>query len=154
MEKNLFRQETLDHISSPEELHDYMKVTSPRLWMILAAVVALLVGFIVYASVATLENKLNVKAEVYVYTDPETGERFVDDFMVIIPDEKKDLVQREMVVRFAGYEGKIEYIIQDKDATGAHVSFEQPIDASNLEDGTYDAEVVLEQVSPIKFLIN
>ena len=154
MEKNLFRQETLDHISSPEELHDYMKVTSPRLWMILAAVVALLVGFIVYASVATLENKLDVKAEVYVYTDPETGERFVDDFMVIIPDEKKDLVQREMVVRFAGYEGKIEYIIQDKDATGAHVSFEQPIDASNLEDGTYDAEVVLEQVSPIKFIIN
>ena len=154
MEKNLFRQETLDHISSPEELHDYMKVTSPRLWMILAAVVALLVGFIVYASVATLENKLDVKAEVYVYTDPETGERFVDDFMVIIPDEKKDLVQREMVVRFAGYEGKIEYIIQDKEATGAHVSFEQPIDASNLEEGTYDAEVVLEQVSPIKFLIN
>ena len=154
MGKNLFRQETLDHISSPEELHDYMKVTSPRLWMILAAVVALLVGFIVYASVATLENKLDVKAEVYVYTDPETGERFVDDFMVIIPDEKKDLVQREMVVRFAGYEGKIEYIIQDKDATGAHVSFEQPIDASNLEDGTYDAEVVLEQVSPIKFIIN
>ena len=154
MEKNLFRQETLDHISSPEELHDYMKVTSPRLWMILATVVALLVGFIVYASVATLENKLDVKAEVYVYTDPETGERFVDDFMVIIPDEKKDLVQREMVVRFAGYEGKIEYIIQDKDATGAHVSFEQPIDASNLEDGTYDAEVVLEQVSPIKFIIN
>ena len=154
MGKSLFRQETLDHISSPEELHDYMKVTSPRLWMILAAVVALLVGFIVYASVATLENKLDVKAEVYVYTDPETGERFVDDFMVIIPDEKKDLVQREMVVRFAGYEGKIEYIIQDKDATGAHVSFEQPIDASNLEDGTYDAEVVLEQVSPIKFIIN
>ena len=154
MGKNLFRQEPLDHISSPEELHDYMKVTSPRLWMILAAVVALLVGFIVYASVATLENKLDVKAEVYVYTDPETGERFIDDFMVIIPDEKKDLVQREMVVRFAGYEGKIEYIIQDKDATGAHVSFEQPIDASNLEDGTYDAEVVLEQVSPIKFIIN
>ena len=154
MEKNLFRQETLDHISSPEELHDYMKVTSPRLWMILAAVVALLVGFIVYASVATLENKLDVKAEVYVYTDPETGKRFVDDFMVIIPDEKKDLVQREMVVRFAGYEGKIEYIIQNKEATEAHVSFEQPIDATNIAEGTYDAEVVLEQVSPIKFLIN
>lgn len=35
MENNLFRKKSLEHISSPEELHDYMRVTSPRLWMIL-----------------------------------------------------------------------------------------------------------------------
>ena len=50
MDNGLFRKKSIDRISSPEELHDYMRVTSPRLWMILAAVVLLLVGFIVYAS--------------------------------------------------------------------------------------------------------
>ena len=154
MEKNLFRQETLDHISSPEELHDYMKVTSPRLWMVLVAVVAILVGFIIYASIATLENTLTVKAEICVYTDTDTGVKSVDDFMITIPEDKKDLVQRDMVVRFSGSEGKIDYIFQDKDSTGAHVYFEQPIDPANLETGEYDAVIVLEQVSPIKFLIN
>jgi threonine dehydratase len=44
MENGLFRQKSMDHISSPESLHDYMRVTSPRLWMILAAIVALLEG--------------------------------------------------------------------------------------------------------------
>ena len=47
MENGLFRKKSLERISSPEELHDYMRVTSPRLWMILAAIVVLLVGFIV-----------------------------------------------------------------------------------------------------------
>ena len=153
MEKNLFRQESLDHISSPEELHDYMKVTSPRLWMVLVAVVALLAGFIVYASVSTLENKLDVKAQVSVYTDPATGEKSVDDVMITIPEDKKNLVQREMVVRLEGFEGKIDYIHEDKDSTEAHVVFENPKELP-AQEGSYDAVIVLEQVSPIKFLIN
>ena len=46
----------METISSPEQLHDYMRVTSPRLWMLLGAIVVLLVGFIAYASTATMEN--------------------------------------------------------------------------------------------------
>lgn len=41
-------------IASQEELHDYLRVTSPRLWMILGAVALMLVGFIVYAATATI----------------------------------------------------------------------------------------------------
>ena len=63
MESQLFRKKSMERISSPEELHDYMRVTSPRLWMILAAIVALLAGFIVYASTATLENTMPLKVE-------------------------------------------------------------------------------------------
>ena len=60
MENGLFRKKSMERISSPEELHDYMRVTSPRLWMILGAIVALLVGFIVYASTATMENTMPI----------------------------------------------------------------------------------------------
>ena len=56
MESGLFRQKSVERISSPEDLHEYMRVTSPRLWMILTAIVVLLAGFIVYASTTTLEN--------------------------------------------------------------------------------------------------
>ena len=31
MSEGLFRQESMDHISSPEEMHDYLRVTSPSL---------------------------------------------------------------------------------------------------------------------------
>lgn len=48
MDKNLFRKKSLKRISSSEELHDYMRVNSPRLWMILTTIVVLLAGFIVF----------------------------------------------------------------------------------------------------------
>ena len=35
----LFRQKTIDKMSSPDELTDYLKVTSPSVWAVLAAVV-------------------------------------------------------------------------------------------------------------------
>ncbi len=49
MENGLFRKKSLERISSPEQLHDYMHVTSPRLWMLLIAVAVLLIGFLAYA---------------------------------------------------------------------------------------------------------
>ena len=57
----------MERISSPESLHDYMRVTSPRLWMLLGAIAALLVGFIVYASTVTMENTVPIEVEVYQY---------------------------------------------------------------------------------------
>ena len=41
---NLFREKSLETIESPESLNDYLRVTSPGVWIILAAVIALLVG--------------------------------------------------------------------------------------------------------------
>lgn len=45
MGKNsIFRQKSLDKISSPEKLDDYIRVTSPSVWFILAAIILLLFG--------------------------------------------------------------------------------------------------------------
>ena len=75
MENQFFRQKSMKRISSPEELHDYMRVTSPKLWMILGAIAAILIGFIVYASTATMENTMPITVEVASYeAGPETPE--------------------------------------------------------------------------------
>ena len=71
MENQLFRQKSLNRISSPEELHDYMRVTSPKLWMILGAIAVLLIGFIVYVSTATMENTMPIKVSVEKVEIPE-----------------------------------------------------------------------------------
>ena len=67
MDNGLFRKKSMDRISSPEALHDYMRVTSPRLWMILAAIVLLLGGFVVYASTAKMENTIPLRVTVETY---------------------------------------------------------------------------------------
>ena len=49
MEKReIFRKEAVDRVASPEQLNDYIHVTSPAIWMALAGIICILVGFIVW----------------------------------------------------------------------------------------------------------
>ena len=56
MQGQLFRKKTLERISSPEQLQDYMRVTNPGTWMVLAAVIVLLVGLIVASALFSVET--------------------------------------------------------------------------------------------------
>lgn len=57
-------------ISSPEELHDYMHVTGPGLWIMLALIIVLMAVLIYFASTVKLENLMEVSADV---TDDGAG---------------------------------------------------------------------------------
>ena len=103
MGNQIFRKESLERISSPEQLHDYMRVTSPRMWMILSAIAALLVGFIVYASTATLENTIEIKLLA------DSGYISAD-----VSFSQPDILEVQMPVRFAGRTGYVEDIIQTR----------------------------------------
>ena len=47
--KNDLQKKTIDRISSPEQLSDYLKVTNPGIWITLFAVVLIIAGMIVWA---------------------------------------------------------------------------------------------------------
>ncbi|GHV76059.1 hypothetical protein AGMMS49942_08800 [Spirochaetia bacterium] len=44
MAESIFRRESLDHVSSPEQLYDYIRVSNPPMWVVLAAILLLLVA--------------------------------------------------------------------------------------------------------------
>ena len=155
MENRLFRKKSMEHISSPESLHDYMRVTSPRLWMILAAIVVLLAGFIAYASVATMENTMDIKATVENYRIDEDGQEpltftFVD---VTLPLSYMEVIKPGMKVRIGNEEGEVSYLFTD-DEGNLRLDVQFPTDYVNLKDGEYDAKLVLETTTPISFLWN
>ena len=54
MDNQIFRKESLDQISSPEQLNDYLRVTNPAVWLVLTAVILLLAGMLLWASVASI----------------------------------------------------------------------------------------------------
>ena len=62
--KNIFRKTTLERISSPEQLTDYLRVTNPGIWAILTAVILLLAGIFAWSMVGTLETKSDVRVVV------------------------------------------------------------------------------------------
>ena len=46
--EGVFREKSLERISEPEQLHDYIRVTSPGVWLVLIAVIVLLAGVMVW----------------------------------------------------------------------------------------------------------
>ena len=44
--RSIFRQKSLDQINGPEELKDYVRVTTPSVWIVLTAVTLLVVGIL------------------------------------------------------------------------------------------------------------
>ena len=102
-------------VSSPEELHDYMRVTSPRLWVLLIVIITLLIGMIAYASTMTMENILEVQAEVFTADSPEGGEpQTVIRCTLEGESGQKQLVRIGMQLRLAGEEGRIISLLEDQ----------------------------------------
>lgn len=159
MENGLFRKKSIDRISSPEELHDYMRVTSPRLWMILAAIVILLAGFIVYASTATMENTMQIRVQLQKYhisseIDPDGEERDITYVASRLPLDQIDMVKTGMKLRLGKEEGHISWILTSDEDDQIDVVYEMDHAYIPMNDGEYDAELVLESTTPISFLWN
>lgn len=64
MSVSIIRRQSLDRISSPEQLTDYIRVSNPSVWIILSAVVVLLISVLIWSVFGTLSTTLKVTAYV------------------------------------------------------------------------------------------
>ena len=153
MDNQLFRQKSIDRISSPEQLHDYMRVTSPRLWMILSVIIALMIGLIVFSFTVTMESSIAVTVKVERYDLEDNGE--TKQFMnvsVEIPADQTDVLAVGQEVRFANRKGRIEYLFQDQSVISAMIAMEN--ENQLLPEGSYEGEVIIERRSAVDYLLN
>ena len=60
----LFREKSLEAVESPESLNDYLRVTSPAVWLILAAVICLLLGAILWGVFGHIRTTAAVAVQV------------------------------------------------------------------------------------------
>lgn len=63
MNGQLFRKKSLDRVSSPEQLNDYIRVLNPNVWMVLAAVIIFLVGVCVWGIFGHLDTVIKTAGE-------------------------------------------------------------------------------------------
>ena len=64
MDHQLFRKSSLERISSPEQLNDYIKAAGPAAWLVLAAAVILLTGACIWGIFGRLETRLTAPVQV------------------------------------------------------------------------------------------
>ena len=88
-QNRLFREKSLERISSPESLNDYLHVTSPAVWLILSAVILLLAGMLVWSHFATIDSFASGTARVesgtmYIQFDNAGMARHVESGMTVI----------------------------------------------------------------------
>ena len=138
MAELIFREKSLKRISSPEELGEYLRVTSPTVWMVLAAVILLLIGMLVWSATVSIDSFVTGTAQV------ENGE-----LRILFDDEQiAQSVQTGMVVKVGETESTISGI--GPAASGTMFATGE----TSLADGSYPARVVLRQTQVLRLLFN
>ena len=65
MKKDLFRKRSLESVSSPERLDEYIKVTHPGIWSVLIAFLAVVVAAVVWFAVGTIPDTLAIRGVIF-----------------------------------------------------------------------------------------
>ena len=157
MTKQLFRKESLERVSSPDQLDDYIRVSNPGVWMVLVTIVLLLVAGIVWACVGQLTDTLTTTLAV---RDGQAA--------CYVPEDQIDQVKPGTPVAAGDSSGTVaqvgptplspdevaasvdEYTAHRINATGWSYPVEVDID---LPDGIYDARITARSFSPIELLL-
>ena len=156
-DSTLFRQKSIDKISSPEELNDYIRVSNPGMWMLLLAVILVLLGMVTWGTFGKLETRIRVPAVV----DDSGAVLYVeaDDILKIQGDQKVDINGIEgSVVSYGNKGNKASDVLGDialseSGYSESDILYDVYADI-DIQNGIYMAEIVIDSVSPISFLIN
>ncbi len=133
-QNSVFRKKTLERISSPEQLTDYLHVTGPGIWIMLIIIMLLLGSLFTWAAIGTLETKADVSVDVKQH-----------NAVVIAPGGEK--LAEGMPLRVSGQDTTIASATADEYGRTVGVA------EVALPDGKYEGAVVTETVHAIDFLI-
>ena len=151
----LFREKSLEAVESPESLNDYLRVTSPGIWIVMATVITLLVGFILWG----IFGHIRTTAQVAVQISPEKTVCYVSlDIIdkvskrgvVNVEGEDFPIIGEEFDLTFISDETPARVLLLGKLSKGNLVA-EVPI-MTDLAEGIYSGEVVTEDLKPISLL--
>ena len=135
-EKQLFRKKSLDRIASPEDLTDYLKVTNVSAWMVLVSVIVLLLGFLVWSAFGTIDTKIKVSA---------TAQNGV--VTVVYTGNGNQALSTGMDIEIGSESGVLDSAV--KDVYDRYIATAN----MNIPDGEYEAEITVESISPLSFLL-
>jgi len=96
---DLFREKSLEKISSPEGLDKYIKTTSPSVILLFISVVILLTGLLVWAFVGKVEVKSTVGVNV-VSSGEVTAYITEKDYETYIQKSTKEKITSSMYISF------------------------------------------------------
>lgn len=137
MSEEIFRKKSLEKVKSPENLDDYIRVSNPSVWLLLASVIILLAGVCVWGFFGRIDSTADI------VVSAEDG---------VITGTITDLeVEEGMTMRIADTECAISGVEYNPE-TGRLICTVTA--EADVPDGIYDAKIVTESIRPISFVLN
>ena len=139
MEKSsIFRKASMDRIQSPEQLNDYLRVTNPTVWVLLAAVIVLLAGMLIWGSFTYIGSFVDGSAQV------EKGVMVI----TFADDTLAKNVEAGMTVTAGGTKATVASVGYGTDGRRFAVA------ETTLADGMYQVQISYKQTQIMKLLFN
>ena len=160
MNEKLFRKSSLDKVTGPEQLDEYIKVVKPGLWVTLAAIGVLLLAVFIWGFYGTLPTTISAAGvvnagEVKLYLPIEQAEK-VHAGMPIKAGDALGTVTSVAKTPLSKAEIKAElqsdYLTETLNLTDWNV----PVAASipGLSDGVMPVAITVDSVRPMDFFLN
>ena len=159
MKNGLLQKKITDQLSTPEQLNDRLRVANPGIWLLLAGILLVLVGFCVWGIFGRLNTVIPVGAmtdqgKTICYVKEENRDRITLD-MEVSAEGKITFVEDISLVpvlvdsAFPEYlrhvgnlsQGEWVYIVTLKDLIGE-------------EGSIFPADIVIESIAPARFVVN
>lgn len=153
--ETIFRDKSIERISSPEQLNDYVRLTNPGVWFVLAAIMIILIGACVFGTVGHIDSTVPGA----LISDGNTA-------TCLVKREYGDRFTQDMYVKVAGaeygvslHDAKPVTISSDMDSYALFVGdmqigewiYEVDVDGE-VPEGIYEAKLVTERISPLSFI--
>ena len=130
--------ESVRRISSPEQLNDYLKVTSPKIWLLLIAIVLLVASLLLWSGFTTVESYAT-----------GSGYAVGGDIVVTFSDaEKASKVKAGMEMEIGDVHAEV--LTVGANENGKTVAFAQ----ANILDGLYEVRIGYSTTQVISMLLN
>ncbi len=126
-------EQTRKKLKSPEQLNDYLRVTSPGVWAVVVMIILMLLALLCWAGVGTLESRVPALVSVSDGLAAVTplGVQTVEEGMLVIIEEKEYEIRAVIKDEYDRPEGQV------------------PV---SLPNGEYEATLITERIRPLSFL--
>ena len=156
-ESGLFRKKSLDKISSPEKLNDYISVTNPGIWLLLVGIAVVLIGAVIWGFFGKLETRIKVPAIVgdegtMLYVEASEISKIRGGLEVEI-DETEGKVISLGLNGSKAYEVLGDLALTESGYSPGDVLYEVEAEI-DMPNGIYMAEIITDSVSPMSFLLD
>ena len=165
--KQIFREKSIERIESPEAMDDYLRVTSPGVWLVLAAVVVFLTGVVFWGFLGHIDSTTSAAVicngtEEAVCLVPQSAlESAIENRTVTIEGVDYELAPETLVPEVISEETNVYWLLAGNYQAG-EVVYRIPLaevpetkaEGGGAAAGVLSGSIVTEELTPVSLLLN